>query len=396
MFTKVRKISQKKMLVYVVSTLFILSLFLPVQFVMAGSGLEIYTRYPGISAAAGESIVFPLEIKNNTAISQTVNLKITSLPEGWTASIRGQGREIQQVFVEANNSGTADLKIKIPEETAAGRYSIGLETVSDKGYRDNFKLAILISEARMGGDELNAQYSELKGPSDATFNFQMNLTNNGSSEQTYSLGAQAPDGWQVTFTPSYESQQVASINVKPGETKGLDVKVMPALSAEAGEYTVVVRAVSAASQVAEKVKVIISGTYKLEFTTPSGRMNGEVVAGKDTKINLILKNAGGALLNDINFSSHQPPDWAVSFEPEKIESLKPGETRQITATITADSKAISGDYLVSLSAATRETRSTADLRVTVKTSTLWGLVGVVIVLLVIAGVYKVFQTYGRR
>ncbi|MDH7523847.1 MAG: NEW3 domain-containing protein [Peptococcaceae bacterium] len=384
----------RKMVVFCVFIAFVL--LLPARYAAGEPNIEIFTTYPGISAAAGENIFFPLEIKNNTSSGQVVNLKIVSLPKDWSAVFRGQGREIQQVYVEPNASSSTDLRVNIPETAAAGRHIINVRAESAAGYRDNIALTIVISDARSGGDEMKAQYAELKGSSDATFNFKVNLTNNGGNEQTYSLGARAPDGWQVAFTPSYESQQVASINVKPGETVGLDVKVTPAVSAEAGEYNVMIGAVSPVSQATENLKIIISGTYKMELTTPTERLNASVVAGKEEKVNLVVRNKGGAVLNDINFSSYQPPDWAVTFDPKKVDALKPGESRQITALIKASSKAIAGDYVVSVTASTRETSSTADLRVTVRTSTLWGIVGLIIVLIVIAGVYRVFQIYGRR
>ena len=117
---------------------------------------------------------------------------------------------------------------------------------------------------------------------------------------------------------------------------------------------------------------------------------------KERKVNFEVKNTGSADLNNINFSSSEPIDWSVTFEPQNIENLKPGETRQVTATIAAADKAIAGDYVVSLEASTREVRKSADMRVTVKTSTLWGIVGLIIVLAVVFAVYKAFRTYGRR
>ncbi len=68
----------------------------------------------------------------------------------------------------------------------------------------------------------------------------------------------------------------------------------------------------------------------------------------------------------------------------------------MTAYIKPAAKAIAGDYLVNLTASTRETSGTAQIRVLVKTSTLWGLVGIVIILAVIAGVGAAFRQYGRR
>ena len=84
------------------------------------------------------------------------------------------------------------------------------------------------------------------------------------------------------------------------------------------------------------------------------------------------------------------------FEPEKVERIKAGEKQQITAFITPDSKAIAGDYIVNIRASAPETSDSADIRVTVQTSTLWGIVGVAIIAGVIYWVVTTFQKYGRR
>ncbi|MFY9603476.1 MAG: NEW3 domain-containing protein, partial [bacterium] len=142
--------------------------------------------------------------------------------------------------------------------------------------------------------------------------------------------------------------------------------------------------------------VIITGTYDLVLTTPSGRLNAQTVAGRETALTLEVQNHGSADLENISFSSREPSGWSVTFSPEEIDLLAPGETRQVTAHIKPAARAIAGDYLVNLTASTRETSGTAQIRVLVKTSTLWGLVGIVIILAVIAGVGAAFRQYGRR
>jgi uncharacterized membrane protein len=68
----------------------------------------------------------------------------------------------------------------------------------------------------------------------------------------------------------------------------------------------------------------------------------------------------------------------------------------VTATIKADKNAIAGDYVVSMTAKTAEKSSDATLRMTVKTSVLWGWIGILIIIAVIGGVYYLFRKYGRR
>lgn len=390
-------ISSKSVLSFVGITFLVVFLLLPVNPANAAEGLVLSTRFPGISASAGENITFPLEVKNNGSGSQVVNLEVTSKPDNWDVSLKGRGRVVQQAFVESHNLTSFDLIVRIPDRAKEGEYPLTVAAESDNGYlKDNLNLKIKITEDKVGDDELTAKYSELKGPSDATFNFKVDLTNNGSNEQIYSLGAQVQDGWQVSFKPSYENQQVASIGVKAGETKSLEVKVKPPANIKAGEYSIPIQAASAISKVTEDLKIMISGTYGIEFSTPTERLSTDIVAGREKKVNLVVKNTGSADLNSINFSSREPIDWSVTFEPKDIEALKPGESKQVTATISADDKAIAGDYLVSLDASTQEVKSSADMRVTVKTSTLWGIVGLLIILAVVFIVYKAFQTYGRR
>ena len=363
----------------------------------AAQGVVLSTSFPGTSATPGESITFPLKIKNNSSVKQFVELSVTSQPDKWHTTLKGNNRIIHQVLTEANGETFFELLVKIPEEALPGEYSINVAARNNNGYSlDNLTLKIKIADTEVSNDLLKANYAELQGPADATFNFKINLVNNGNNEQLYSLGAQVQDGWQVSFKPSFEDQQVASIAVKPGESKSLDVTVKPPVNVIAGEYTIPILAVSPASRITEELKVIITGTYKLEFSTPTGKLSTDIVAGREKKVNMQVKNSGSAILNNITFSANTPVDWAVSFEPENIDALKPGETRQVTATISAADKAIVGDYLVSMTATTQVVRSIADMRVTVKTSTLWGIVGLLIIIAVLYVIYRAFQKYGRR
>jgi uncharacterized membrane protein len=69
-----------------------------------------------------------------------------------------------------------------------------------------------------------------------------------------------------------------------------------------------------------------------------------------------------------------------------------------TATITPASNAISGDYIVTLTARADQvtTPETIQLRTTVETSSIWGFVGIALIVIVLIGLFLVFQRYGRR
>ena len=88
----------------------------------------------------------------------------------------------------------------------------------------------------------------------------------------------------------------------------------------------------------------------------------------------------------------------VTYDVEDgiIDSIAAGSSAQVVATVTPSSEAITGDYVATFTAETDEATSSAEFRVSVKTSTLWGFVAVLIILCVAAGLVYVFRKYGRR
>ena len=86
----------------------------------------------------------------------------------------------------------------------------------------------------------------------------------------------------------------------------------------------------------------------------------------------------------------------MRYDTTEIASLAAGESTEVTAYIDAASDAINGDYVVAIKAKTTQATSEADFRVTVKTSTLWGIVGIAIVAIVVVALIFVFRKFGRR
>ena len=170
----------------------------------------------------------------------------------------------------------------------------------------------------------------------------------------------------------------------------------PPAEIEAGTYTIPVTAQAGSFSAKEELEVNITGTYKMELSTPTGRLSTDITAGKEKMVELQLNNTGSAELIDIKLNQSAPVDWEVTFEPENVDSLLPGESATVKAHIKSSDKAIAGDYVVSLQVQTPEVSDSADFRITVKASALWGWIGVLIIALVGAGIYYLFRRYGRQ
>lgn len=378
-----------------ISTMLVLSFFSGGGAAFAQGNITLSTSFPGVTVKSGETAEFSVDVQNNSLQSQIVGLSIKSIPSGWEGFFEGRGKTIHKVYVNKQDSVFVDFKVKIPSEISEGNYKIILRAEAPGG-SDELTLDLNVSEVVRTESKLTAQYPELQGPSGAVYKFRVDLANNSSKEQSYSLGAKVPNGWQVSFTPAYEDKQIASLSLEPGKSQGLDVEVKPPRTVKAGKYSIPIAVVSADESITTELHVIITGNYEMFLITPTGRLNAEAYAGKETTITLKVSNEGSADLKNIDFTSVEPSNWSVTFEPEKLDVLQAGQSQEIKARIKPAPKAIAGDYVVKLTANAPETLSSAEFRVMVKTPTAWGIVGIVIILLLLGGLTWTFKTYGRR
>ncbi|MFR4441148.1 MAG: NEW3 domain-containing protein, partial [Hungatella sp.] len=222
------------------------------------------------------------------------------------------------------------------------------------------------------------------------------LINNGAADQSYSLSAEAPQGWQVSFKPSGSTTQVASVEVASAASQGLSVTVIPSADVEAGEYTIPISAIAAGESLKSELKVHITGTYALDVSTPMGRLSFDAQAKETQKQTLTITNNSNVPLENINLSASAPTDWTVEFDTPTIEVLETGETKEVIASIIPGEKAMTGDYVTAITTSATEVSDTAEFRVTVKTDTLWGLAAVAVIAGVVLWLGYVFRKYGRR
>ena len=344
---------------------------------------------PGRSGQSGKQLFL--------GSGQSVALSVTSLPEGWEGVFTGNGGQISRVFVrDGENTGLATFELSIPDDAADGTYTVGLLATGESGATDTLTLELQLTAGETGTSSFDAQYPEQEGSASTAFSFDATLVNNSASQQTYTFSTNAPTGWTVTYQPTGESTQVASLAVDARSSQGVTVNVTPPATAEAGSYDISCSAVSANDTLSTDLSVVITGTYDLVLSTPSGLLSADAQAGKDTDITLTLTNNGNTDLQNINLTSTTPDGWAVEFSESTVELLEAGATKEVTATISASEDALSGDYVVSISASNSETNDGAEFRISVETSTLWGAVGIILLLCVAGGLYWVFRKYGRR
>ncbi len=365
----------------------------------AAGGLDLSTDYPGISVKPGDSLSIGLNLENTTGSGLDADVSITSLPEGWEGYLQGGSYQVSRVHVNSGDEGASlTLHITVPGELTEGTYQASVLAYAGEGIQDTQTITFQVNQVNAGKGSFTSEYPEQEGPSGTTFSFSTTLINNGLKTQSYSLSSNAPAGWNVSFTPSGETTKVAAIDAEPGDSQGLNVSVVPPEGVEAGEYAISCSAVSAEETLSTDLKVVITGTYGLSVSTPDGRLSFDAQANKESDLTLDVTNTGNVDLENVSLTSSLPSGWTATFDLEDnmISSLPAGNTTQVIVHVKPDSDAITGDYAATFTASCEESSASADFRVSVKTSTLWGAVAVLVILCTVGGVGYVFRKYGRR
>lgn len=355
-------------------------------------GISITTPYPAVAVEPGETATFDLQV--TAGGRERVDLAVTQKPKGWDATLRGGGFVIDGVFTDPDQAPQAQLEVDVPAEAKGGTYRVVVAASSSAG-SDTLELDLRMAKAATGSLELTSQFPSLQGPSDATFTFDLEVTNNAPQETTFSLEALGPEGWQVSARPAGQ-EQASTLIVAGGQTGSLTVTADPPDDVVANTYPIQVGVSGGGRDAATELQVEITGNFAMTVTTPDERLNVDVVADRTTNIALLVVNDGTAPLVGVELAATPPTDWNVEFTPPVIQQIAPGASAQAVASITPAGNAVAGDYVVTIDARIPETTSQMELRTTVKTSGFWGFVGILLIAGALVGLAWVFRRYGRR
>ena len=364
-------------------------------------GIAIYSEFSGVVVPVGESVRMDLTVENKGRQDEVVALKLTSVPKGWKASLKGGSFTVTGVAVPDGKTRTLSFSAEPDKGLSPATYEFGIEGVTADGkLKANYTIGVTSRErSRLGGDDIQitTSYPVLRGQTDATFEFSLDVNNKTDADRTFNLAAQAPEKWEINFKPGYEQKQISSLRIRGSSNQTVAVSVTPPKDATSGEYPILVRISSGESKAEAKLMVVLTGIYKLEAATPTGILSTDAVTGKPTTVSLLVKNTGSAVNRNISLSSFKPGNWKVEFKPEKFEALEPNQLKQVEATITPAATALVGDYSVGLMVDGEKSSSkTVEMRVTVKAPTAWGWIGVGLIAVVIAGMGGLFAWLGRR
>lgn len=363
--------------------------------------IAVLADYSGVVVPVEEKVRMNVRVENHGAQDETVDLRVAPVPTSWRASLHGGEFTVTGVAVPAGKSQTVAFEAEPAKGVRPGTYVFGITGATPDGQvasRATVTIAVRERNPTAPSDlQATTAYPVLRGQTNSTFDFTLDVANKADTDRTVNLAAQVPAGWQVNFKPAYESKLISSVAIRADSNQTITVSLTPAPDATPGDYPVLVRFSAGASRTEVPVHVNLTGTYTLEVSTPTGLLSTNAVRGQSTRVALIVKNTGSAVNQNIRLTSFKPEDWKVEFKPDKLEMLVPGASQTVDATIIPAASALVGDYSLNLTAdGEKGSSKSLDLRVAVAPSATWVWVGVGLIILSIGGMGGLFVWLGRR
>ena len=357
-------------------------------------GVFLVAPYTDVTVAAPTATI-ALKLHNFATTPEPVNLSVTGLPSGWKAEFLGAGQPVGAAMAAPGESVDLQLRLDIPSNTGVSKADLVLHA-DGKDTKTTLPLEVALGNDLPVSLSVKPELPSLNGSPSATFSYNLQVHNDSGKDLVVSLASTLPQGFEASFTKQYDQQEISSLPIKAGETQTVSMKLKLPDNVTAGSYDLEGKVSAAGVEASTPLSLKIEGQPKLVLSTPDGRLSGEAEAGKAKQIAFVVTNTGTAPATKVSVNSYPPSNWKIEFDPKTIDKIDPNGKANVTATLTPADKAVAGDYMTSFNANTEGSTANADYRVTVTTSTWWGIIGIAIIAIALLAVLGSVARFGRR
>src|SRR5262249_31140846 len=239
---------------------------------------------------------------------ERLDLSVSGVPNGWTATLLGGGQPIAAAMAATNGSASLQLRLDVPANAPMGTQTL---TIAAKGQGNEVSLPIAVTRAKDLPAKLTVQpqLPELRGTAKSSFDYQISIKNDSGKRLVVALAADSPRNFETSFTENYGSQELNAVPIDAGQSKDVKLKVRPPNNIGAGRFQVTMRAAAEDVKAAHEMTIQITGRPKLDITGRDGSVSARAEAGKETTIPVLITNSGTAPADQIELSGSGPAGW---------------------------------------------------------------------------------------
>ena len=363
-------------------------------------GLYLLTDYPSVSVRPGTTATVAMRVQNYGLAPENFALSVEGVPAGWTATLLGGGQPVGAALPATDQSVSLQLRLEVPANaTAPATVTVKAQGQgAAEGQGHSYSLPVTVNLAKELPAKLTVTPSlpSLRGTPKSSFDYTVSVRNDSGRNLTVNLSATAPRNFETSFTESYGSQELTSVPIDAGAAKDIKLKVRPPSSADAGSFPIEMTATSGDATATAQLALEVVGQPRLTIAGVDGLVSAKASAGQQSTVPVVITNDGSSAADNIDLSGSAPTGWKVEFNKKTIERIAPGQNAEVDALITPTDKSIAGDYMATIRAASRGETASTQFRVTVTTSTTWGMVGFGFIALALLTLFGAVLRFGRR
>jgi len=363
-------------------------------------GLYLMTDYPAVTVRPGTTSNIPLRLQNYGLGPEEYKLSVTGVPSGWTATILGGGQPVAAAMPAPDASVSLQLRLDVPKNADLAAQTL---TVKAEGQGSNpgsnqasLPLAVSLAKELPAKLTVTTKLPELRGSPKSNFEYTLTIKNDAGRNLTASFAAEAPNNFETSFTEAYGTQELSAIPIEAGQSKDIKLKVRPPSSIDAGHFPVTVTVKAEDASARTELALDVVGQPQLHVAGRDGLLSARAVAAKQSSVPVVVTNNGTAPAENVTLNASAPTGWKIAFEPKAIERLVPGKEAEVQALITPSEKSLAGDYMVSVKANSRGESASSQFRITVATSTVWGMAGAGVIGVALLLMLGAVARFGRR
>jgi uncharacterized membrane protein len=358
-------------------------------------GLYLMTDYPAVTIRPGTTSNIPLRLQNYGLAPDRYRLSVAGVPSGWTATILGGGQPVAAAMPAPDKDVSLQLRLDVPADSKLDGQTLTVKA-EGQGNQANLPIQVALAKELPAKLSVKAQLPSLRGSPKSNFEYTLSVKNDSGRDVTASFAAQAPENFETSFTEAYGTQELSSIPIPAGQSKDIKLKVRPPSTVDAGHFPVAVTVKAEDATAKTDLALDVVGQPQLQVAGRDGLLSARAVAAQQTSIPIVVTNTGSAPAENVTLSASSPSGWRVTFNPETIERLVPGKDTEVQALVTPSDKSLAGDYMVSVRANSRGESASSQFRITVNTSTVWGMVGAGVIGVALLLMLGAVARFGRR
>ncbi|QQO20176.1 hypothetical protein JJB98_09740 [Bradyrhizobium diazoefficiens] len=358
-------------------------------------GLYLMTDYPAVTVRPGTTANVSLRLQDYGLAPARYQLSVAGVPSGWTATLLGGGQPIGAAMPAPDGSVALQLRLDVPAGSDLSAHTL---TVRAEGQGTTAELPIEVSLAKELPAKLTVKSSlpSLRGSPKSNFDYTLSIKNDSGRNLVASFAAEAPANFETSFTEAYGTQELSSIPIDAGQSKDIKLKVRPPTTVDAGHFPVKVTVKAEDASASTELALDVVGEPHLQISGRDGLLSARAVAGKQSSIPIVVTNTGTAPAENIALAATAPSGWKVTFEPATIDRLVPGKDSEVQALLTPSDKSLAGDYQATIRATSRGESASSQFRITVATSTVWGMAGAGVIGVALLLMLGAVARFGRR